>query len=151
VRRRYILWIGLSLYVVSFFLVAIGSSLGITLRGYDCAETALFSPWRHRETTFFVGRLDFLATLVNGWINPVFVVTMALSLFAGRKHLVAALRIVVLLMIPFCWIVFYKESLYPREGHFVWIIGMLLVLFSRELSRSDDRIRGMNSAAEARN
>jgi hypothetical protein len=35
-----------------------------------------------------------------------------------------------LLMIPCCWVVFHDEKLYPREGHFVWIIGMLLVLFS---------------------
>ncbi len=48
----------------------------------------------------------------------------------------AVLRIVVILMIPFCWVVFHYESLHPREGHFVWIIGMLLVLFSPELAKS---------------
>ncbi|MGO9591890.1 MAG: hypothetical protein ACLP3K_17820 [Candidatus Acidiferrales bacterium] len=149
-RRRYILWIGLSLYAVSFFLIAIAdSSPGIGLRGYQCANNTFFAPWDHDTT--FDSRLDFLATLISGWINPAFLIAAALSVFGQRLRLVAALRIVVLLMIPFCWIVFHYESLYPREGHFVWIIGMLLVLFSRELSRGDDRIRAMNSGAEAPN
>jgi hypothetical protein len=139
----------LSLYAVSFFLVAVrDSSLGFTLTGYECANAALSASWDGGSA--FNGHLDFLATLISGWINPAFLITVVFGLFGGRhRRLAAVLRIVVLLMVPFCWVVFYKGLLYPREGHFVWIIGMLLVLFSRELSRGDDRIRAMNSAAEA--
>ena len=54
-------------------------------------------------------------------------------------------------MVPFSWAVFVYEKLYPREGYFVWIIGMLLVLFSRELARGEDRLRATKSIAEAPN
>jgi hypothetical protein len=30
-------------------------------------------------------------------------------------------------MIPFCWVIFYALEVYPREGHVLWVIGMLLV------------------------
>jgi len=39
-------------------------------------------------------------------------------------------------MIPFCWIVFYNERLYPREGHILWVAGMVLALFSESSSSS---------------
>jgi hypothetical protein len=33
-------------------------------------------------------------------------------------------------MIPFSWVIFHYENYCPREGHFLWILGMLLVLVS---------------------
>ncbi len=45
------------------------------------------------------------------------------------------MRVVVLAVIPFSWGVFYYEDLYPREGYFLWIFGMLLVLFSAKTKR----------------
>jgi hypothetical protein len=44
------------------------------------------------------------------------------------------LRTITLVMIPFCWIVFYDEHAYPREGHVLWIAGMVLALFSESPS-----------------
>ena len=38
-------------------------------------------------------------------------------------------------MMPFCWLAFYTESLYPREGYFLWTVAMILVLFSKGLGR----------------
>ncbi len=136
-KRRHILWIGLLLYVVSFFLVAIVHSFtGIAVRGYSCATSALFSPWEPDAT--FDGRFDFLSTLISGWINPVFLIT-AIFVFLGRPHrLIAVMRVLVVVMVPFCWVVFHYEGVYPREGHFGWIVGMLLALFSRELSGAEN-------------
>jgi hypothetical protein len=133
------LWIGLLLYVASFFLVTVVHSFtGITLRGYLCANSALFSPWEPDAT--FDGRFDFLSTLISGWINPVFLIT-AIFVFLGRpQRLIAAMRVLVVVMIPFCWVVFHYEGVYPREGHFVWIVGMLVTLFSRELAGGESRV-----------
>jgi hypothetical protein len=36
-------------------------------------------------------------------------------------------------------------DLYAREGHFVWILGMLLTLFSREIAQA---LFGVNEGAE---
>ncbi|MGC2419987.1 MAG: hypothetical protein WA434_19755 [Candidatus Acidiferrales bacterium] len=103
------------------------------------------------QVLFKGGFVEHLSLFMSGCVNPVFLVAAALGFSGGHQRSMAVLRIVVILMIPFCWIVFHYESMYPREGHFVWIIGMLLVLFSRELGRGEDRIRAMNSAAEAPN
>jgi hypothetical protein len=37
-------------------------------------------------------------------------------------------------MLPFCWISFLL--FHPREGYFLWTLGMLLVLFSSFQTRS---------------
>lgn len=74
--------------------------------------------------------IKFYSLLISGWINPLLFITIVLMLRSRFPRPCATLKIVILLMIPFCWIVFYHEKLYPREGHFLWVIGMLLMLFS---------------------
>jgi hypothetical protein len=51
-------------------------------------------------------------------------------------------------MAPFCWVVFHYENLYPREGYFLWILGMLLALFSPNLAirRNQRGIQGIATA-----
>jgi hypothetical protein len=47
-------------------------------------------------------------------------------------------------MIPFSWLIFHYENLFPREGHDLWIIGIvLLVLFGR--SRSDQETQQLTA------
>jgi hypothetical protein len=38
-------------------------------------------------------------------------------------------------MILCCGVVFYAFQLYPREGFLLWVLGMVLVVSSPELSR----------------
>jgi hypothetical protein len=136
VRRRHVLWIGLSLYALSFFLVAVkDSSFGITMRGYECALNTFVGPWEPDAHSY--GRFSFLSLLISGWINPVFLTSAIFILLSRMQPLVAVSRILVVLMIPFCAVVFHYEGVYPREGNFVWIVGMLLVLFSREIARRE--------------
>jgi hypothetical protein len=135
-RQRAIAWIGLSLYGVSFFLVAVDAP--DPMLGWSCAYFALLLPLTTplSAPVFSGSAFLYLAMLVSGWINVMF--PIALILHASRRHrrMVVILRAIILLMMPFCWPVFYYEALrFPREAHFVWIIGMLLVLFSEELSR----------------
>lgn len=66
-------------------------------------------------------RLAFLCLMISGWINPVFLLYLVMP--------TALLRRMVLCVIPLCWIFFFYERLIPREGHFLWLLGMLLVLF----------------------
>ena len=50
-------------------------------------------------------------------------------------------------MIPFCWIVLYKYALYPHEGHFLWIAGMVFALFSDSLFSNRGVPAGFRTAA----
>jgi hypothetical protein len=128
--------IGLLIYILSFFLAAVagpGVQSGPAF-GYYFAFYSLGFPlwWALGHATVF-GTMELLSMAISGMINLVFL-TIAILVLFNRVQLttgvVNILRYVVLAMIPFCWVVFHFEELYPREGHFLWIVGMLLVLFS---------------------
>jgi hypothetical protein len=125
-NRRNILWIGLAGYVVSFFLVGVvGTWIVGSIRGYNCAYNALLNPWTEARTLrqpTAANLADYLSIAISGLINPLFLVWV----FKPSKPLRTAL----IVMMPFCWVAFHLESLYPREGYFLWTISMLLVLFS---------------------
>jgi len=135
------------IYAVSFCLVALGetkSSPGTNpLPGFACAFMALILPFMHAQDAllhhipFAFPAWVYIYILICGWINPVFIVAAILYLIGSHSQAVAILRIVVLSMIPFTWIfAFYYLRTYPREGHFLWIIGMVLVLFCEEIGGS---------------
>jgi hypothetical protein len=128
--------LGLVLYVLSFFFVATGDPKGPTGRmmGYECAylavETSIaeapFSPnWDPRDSV-----LMYISTVISGLINPVFLVYVTLASVKRAPRTARVLKFAIVSMIPFCWVVFYYLGIYPREGHFLWLIAMLLVLLS---------------------
>jgi hypothetical protein len=139
--RSAILGIGLTLYAGSFFLMAVGHFHGSPLPGYYCAWIALMFPWGQNlfghQGLFENQFLDYLGVLLSGSINPTFLVAALFVFLRPSARTTRLLAIAVLAMIPFCWIVFYYHDMYPREGHVVWIAGMLLVL--REALRSQIR------------
>ena len=105
------------------------------MSGYNCARLALGLPWGPNlfghQGLFEDRPLDYLGVLLSGWINPAFLIATFFASFRPSARITRILAIVTLAMIPFCWVVFYDYHFYPREGHFVWIAGMLLVLFER--------------------
>jgi hypothetical protein len=118
-------------YALSFGLPAVSrdfASLGIP--GYMCA-------WMTLWNTLVVGSqgktAEYIAMLISGWINIAFLVSVAMRWWEGNRRPFKILRTITLLMIPFCWIVFYKSGLYPREGHVLWIVAMVVALFSDPL------------------
>jgi hypothetical protein len=128
--------IGLLIYFASFFLMAVGHSdgLGRPAPGYYCAFVALFLSWTTTPLSHggpFENRsFEYLAVLVTGLINPFLIVYLILIFRERNFQLARVLRVIVPLMIPFSWVVFHYESFYPREGHILWITGILLILFS---------------------
>jgi hypothetical protein len=129
-------WAGFLMYAASFFLVAVseGSLFGdINARGAVCAWAMLIGPFSDAKALLHPSiftLVNYFSGVISGLINPIFLVAVV------RRSVV--LRNVVLLMVPFCWIVFYHVRLYPREGYILWIIGMLLVLFSVRIERSKE-------------
>jgi hypothetical protein len=121
--NRTLFRIGLSIYVVSFFLMAVGHSdgMGGPAPGYYCAFAALFLPWTStpfsRRGPFENRTFEYLAVLITGLINPLLVAYLILAFRRRNFRLLRALRIAVPLMIPFSWVVFQYEQYYPREGH----------------------------------
>jgi hypothetical protein len=128
-KQNRLFWLGLLIYIASFFLTAVvGRGLSfVSLSGYDCSYVSLVAPWGqdYRDSVTRAVLLE-----ISGLINLVFWAAVLLILRGTRQRLFKALRIAVLLMIPFSWVVFYVEQLNPREGYVLWIAGMILVLFS---------------------
>jgi len=84
-----------------------------------------------RGTPSISNPLDYISYIVSGWINPVFLIAVVVTWSNRSRRFAQAAAIVILLMMPTCWIVFYNHNLYPREGYVAWVAGMLTVLWSR--------------------
>jgi hypothetical protein len=137
---RIVFLIGFLLYVGSFFLIAVketSASPGASgFSGYWCAYITLISPWGHEGWSMLHDKpIGYFAILFSGWINPVFLITAIVLLVKPKGRLGALLRIVVIVMFPACWVVFYQMNLRPRAAYFLWTVAMLLVLFSAMFSR----------------
>jgi hypothetical protein len=108
--------------------------------GFLCAVYAFSYPLDEARLALFhnvplpIGLVPYFSLLIAGWINPVFLITAFLMLARTHQRLVVILKVAVVLLIPFTWLFFATfGALYPREGYFVWVAGMLLVLFSDRL------------------
>jgi hypothetical protein len=140
-----VFWVGMVFYVVSFALVAEAARWPgrVSFRGYQAAISSILftlaeNPLSDRGL-FQDMKFLYVSLLICSLINPLFLVILTLAV-RGYQQTTAILRIILLLMIPFCWVVFYWQASYPREGHFLWVLGMVLALFSGFLqseSRSD--------------
>lgn len=133
--------VGLALYIGAFFLIsaqdARHSADARGFPGWFCAVITLINPWGHDGLNLLrESAVEYFATLFSGWINPLFLITLLAQLVRPRGRLAFVLRIVLLLLFPACWIVFYSMNLYPREGYFIWTAGMLLVMFTAPRARA---------------
>jgi hypothetical protein len=134
-NQRHLFALGLVLYVVSFFLFATGAgpSGSAPMRGYLCALYSLVVPLKGPWTG---GIMPFLCPLllVSGLINPVFLSSLIVPR-KDRGRTFAILRIVITLMfgatVGVLLILVLIERSHPREGYFLWILGILLTLYSR--------------------
>lgn len=133
---------GIALFAVSFILPAVkevsASPNSPGVRGITCATLTLEMPWsKDGRDILRESPVRYFSILFSGWINPAFLVTLALVLVKPRWRPTIVLRYVVTFMFVFCWIVFYQVHLYPRQGYFLWMFAILLALYSNKLSRLD--------------
>lgn len=119
-------------YALSFLLVAVWREASVP--GYWCAYVTLVRPLEIGGRFFEGKTMEYIAFLISGWINIAFLASMTTRWRSGNGRAFRILRAITLAMIPFCWIVFFEERLYPREGHILWIVSMVLALFSENSS-----------------
>jgi hypothetical protein len=118
-------------YALSFGLVAVSRG-GASVPGAECAYVALVMLVNPVVNSGFFDAKPavYIPLLIIGWINIAFLASLAIRWRTGNGRAFKILRTTTLLMIPSCWIVFYNEGLYPREGHVLWVVAMVLALFS---------------------
>ena len=144
-----VFWIGILIYAVSFCLKAVGEwdptpSNGMVY-GFTLAIFTFLGPldWIHKA--LFNGNGSWgdnfgfslkLSIFLIGWINPVFIIAAFLELSEYRPRLFSILRIAIFSIVPITWVLFFqaRQQVYPREGYFLWILGMLLAMFPAQFS-----------------
>ena len=131
---------GICMFAVSFILPAVTQASSAPgspgIPGYKCAFLSLVVAMESGGTFIRQAPLQYFSVLISGWINPVFLVSLLLILIKPRWRFAILLRYVVTGMFVFCWIAFYQVHLYPRQGYFLWMFGILLALYSNVLSDS---------------
>jgi len=113
-------YLGLAIFLLSFFLPAVGS-----LTGFGCAFWALTS-WSHDD------KISSLA-LFGGWLNPIVLVLFFLSVFHRAPRLRAVLTVTTLFSIPMTWVAIHRMNdagmaMDLNVGHFLWIAGILFIV-----------------------
>jgi hypothetical protein len=135
-------WTGLRIYAISFVLFATAGSAGDgRMLGFMCAFFAFVLPVNEATLALFhnvplsIPPVPYVSLIIAGWINPIFLVIAFLILTGLHQRLVAILKVAVVLMLPFTWLFFATFRMYyPREGHFLWVVGILLGLFSGRIA-----------------
>ncbi len=135
VKERSVFPLAIFAYALSFGLTAVSRGR-LAVPGYDCAYHTLTSSLVVPSSLSEGEMAENIALLISGWINIAFLVSLTIRWRSGNGRAFRILRVITLLMVPFCWIVFYDENLFPREGHVLWIDAMVFALFSDSLSSS---------------
>jgi hypothetical protein len=139
----------LAIYGISFFLAALGATSQSPgdqpFYGFYCAMFSFCYPWVEARAVLFhyvppvFGLCAYISLLVSGWVNPLFLFVALLDLADFQQRLASILRKVILGMFPFAWFfAFYELHAFPREGHFLWIVGMLLTLYPKQFTPNAD-------------
>jgi hypothetical protein len=126
---------GLCVFIVAFFVPAVRAGgagpEAVVFPGWKCASVAL------TETMALVGKsgvekpsFEVLLVIFSGWINPLVLLLFILSFWGTLLALRRVLAVIVLLCMAATWTFFAVQNVKPLVGHFLWIAGALLVLFS---------------------
>src|SRR4051812_9653802 len=110
-KQPRLFWIGLLLYVVSFFLVATVGDLPEPATGYRWALIALMfpfalPPWQLPHTGVFeqTPEVLYVSIVLAGLVNVMFLVAVMIASFGRHRRLFLAFRAAVFICMPFCWI-----------------------------------------------
>jgi len=117
------LWFGFSLFAVSFALPAVGD-----LKGIACALFALLA-WGSHDN-----QISSLAVF-GALLNPEVLALFLLSILQRAPRLRAVLSVVILFSVPMTWIAIHRMNaagmfMELRIGHFVWIIGIVVIVLA---------------------
>lgn len=133
-RRLQIL--GICIFIAAFFLPACNTVKPVLgdwkpIAGWRCAQITTI--WAFKSESYHT--LQVLA-VIGGLINPLILLYLTFSLSLRFTPI----RRVLALTVPVCmaatWVYFFMAPLVPMTGHFLWILGALLILLPEIAPRS---------------
>lgn len=120
-------YLGIGLYVASFFLPAVDPSNFVVLPGWACAWFSLFAleDGRTMSALFFF----------SGLINPIAIVYILLRILGRAPRVRSGLASAVLLFAALTWLSLVFMQYRIKIGHFAWISGLLLMISWMDIPR----------------
>ncbi|MGB6974176.1 MAG: hypothetical protein WBD67_05790 [Terracidiphilus sp.] len=157
-RSLAVRWVGLILYVVSYFLPAVrtvdfGTSNGGFLPGYFCAFISMvwgvagFIPGVGLTAE---GQRFFRMLLLPGLTNPLLLVYFCLPVSKRVARVRRWIGGLVLVCMAWSWIFFlvYRDYI-PAVGHYLWVIGLVMIVGPDLLQALAERKGGVARSKEA--
>lgn len=130
--KRLLLWTGIAAFVTSFFLIAVQDD---SLRGWQCAWITLAWMWRSTAALIQEKPIAWIATVLSGLVSPAFLIAISMILWNKFHRLARILSVTALVLVPATWVVFHYYNLVPREGYYLWVGSMLLIVIPDEVTR----------------
>jgi len=134
-KRKSLFILGSVFYACSFFLRV--EDLHLLSEGYfdhtgwHYAYVFLINSWKNMADIH--GARDvilFVVSVLIGWSNPLFLISLILLRNEKYSHAGSLLRRIVLAILVLSGWFFYDSKVLPREGYALWVLGMVLMLFS---------------------
>jgi len=128
-------YVGIGIFVVSFFLPAVNlNGLGV-LDGFACAWLSFFALQDGKSVSTLA--------CFGGLINPIAITYVVLRILGRAPRVRSALATTILFFIPITWLSLALASYRIEVGHIAWITGILLMISWPDLGYFS-RLRGVN-------
>jgi hypothetical protein len=127
--------LGLCIFAAAFFLSAVATSPHDPnpVVGWECAKIALKLPFAHEDPV----DLDLILVTLSGWLNPFLLIYLILTFFKKLQMLRWLLVALIFISMLSTWTFFFRAHYTPLIGHYLWILGALIVLSPELFSRKD--------------
>jgi hypothetical protein len=139
IPRAILIWriVGVAIFAAAFLLPACREAGPVnaftnTFKGWECARitfTAAFEKDSYESWNFLA--------VMSGLINELILIYLAFSLFPRFKRVRRSLAVAVLVCMAATWAFFVISNLVPLIGHFMWIVGALMILAGEVAGRLD--------------
>jgi hypothetical protein len=149
--RGYLKAVGIAVFVLAFFLQAVtmqgsgaGSGTGAgpgsgpgsgPMAGWFCAWIALMAVGAHFKTGVQGLEAQNVLLALSGLVNPLVLIYLGFSFSERFARLRLGLAIAIAACLASTWVFFCLAKFLPREGHFLWVLGIALIVASEMVRR----------------
>ena len=129
--------VGLAIFVAAFFLPSVrdpGSVPGPGSRpllGWSCAlfaaaSTGTILHWNTTQST--KETVGSICLILSGWVNPLVFFYLTCSLWRRMVVIRRVFAVAIVLCYVATWVFFAQAPMVPLVGHYLWVLGGLLIL-----------------------
>jgi hypothetical protein len=133
VRDRTLRWIGVVVYLTSYFLPSIGNPDQQPMRSMPGWACAFFSIWFGFGGLFAnltpEGRRTFLSLLLPGLTNPLFLLYLLLILRRKAQRTRRVLAVLIAIFAATTPVALHFLPLVPLVGYYTWLAALGITLF----------------------